>query len=893
MHRARIAAKMLMRTTTDKDRRSEHHSARIAAGLAIAALIGFACVAMFALETSNIVNRRSEILADGRKDTANLAGSLIQHAELTFRVADALLIGAVERLEHDGTGLEARQRLKSWFEQEATRSTQFSGFAVIDSSGAMIASASGDSASTDVSDRAYFIYHQKHPDRELRIGAPVRRRASQDWLIPVTRRFDRTDGSFGGVVIAAINPRYFQDFYDRLQLGEDGAVLLASLDGPLLVRRPFTEANIGRDMRESGIFRQLKQAPVGSIEITAATDGIIRLNSYERGHSYPLVLAVARNLDELLAPWRHAAIVRLGETTALALLISMLGYLIWRTMASLAASAVRLRETNIRFDAAVNRMSTGLCLYDRDKRIVIANQRYAQIHRLSAEQICPGTHFDDVVTYRHQNGTGFKAPDDLFSATQQEDITEVHDLPDGRIVSIARHTMPDGGLLAIHEDITVRANNERRIAYVAGHDQLTGLANRHQFSEFLEQVSGKHRRASDQFALLMLDLDKFKEVNDRLGHAAGDILLSTVARRLKDCTRDTDLVARLGGDEFAIIQRLDDQRKDAAIALARRVIDAVCQPIDLDGLTVNVGTSIGIALKPEHGALSAELMRKADLALYAAKAAGRNDYRIYDDQIAAAGSEMRTIEQDLRDALQRQEFELHFQPIMELGTGVIRAAEALVRWRHPKRGLLLPDQFIPLAESAGLIVPLGAWIVRTACHEAAAWQRPIRVAVNISEIQLLKGNLFDVVLTALLQSGLPAARLELELKEKPLLDQERSHAQMLRQLGHAGITVVIDGLGAGYLSAGHLGNFSFGRIKIAKSLVHGVTNRRECVAVISSILTLARELGVETTAEGIETAEQMQFLRDAGVTYGQGVYVGRPARDLAMEAPARVHRQTA
>jgi len=884
---------MMLRRTTDKDRRAEQPLARISATWAIAALIVLACVAMFALETSDIINRRNEILAEGRKDTANLAGSLIQHAELTFRVADALLIGAVQRLEHEGTGLEARQRLKPWFEQETTHSTQLSGFSVIDSGGAPIVSVSGDSASGDYSDREYFIYHQNHPDRTLRIGAPERRRDNQDWLIPVTRRFDRADGGFGGVVIAAISARYFQDIYDRLQLGDNGAVLLASLDGRLLVRRPFAEANFGRDMTQSGIFKQLKQAASGSVDITAKTDGITRLNSYEQGQSYPLVIAVARNMDDLWAPWRQSAIIRLAETTAIALLISALGYFTWRTTGALTASAVQLRETNIRFDAAVNRMSTGLCLYDRDKRIVIANKRYAQMYDLSAEQVSPGTHLDDVVKCRYQNGTGFQPPDDLFSGTQHEDITDVHDLPDGRIVSIIRHAMPDGGLLALHEDITVRAKNERRIAYAAGHDQLTGLANRYQFSQFLEGAAGSHRRASDQFALLMLDLDKFKKVNDQLGHAAGDVLLSTVARRLKACTRGTDLVARLGGDEFAIIQRVDEQRKDAVSALARRVIDAVCQPVDLDGQIVNIGTSIGIALSPEHGPLSAELVQKADLALYAAKAAGSNDYRIYNHQIATAGNEMRDLGQDLREALQRDEFELHFQPVIELGTANIRGAEALVRWRHPKRGLLLPDQFIPLAESAGLIVPLGEWIIRTACREAASWKDPIRIAVNVSTIHFVRSNLFDVVLTALLESGLPAARLELELRESVLLDRERNRAQIIRQLGHAGITIIIDGFGIGYLSAGHLGNFSFGKIKIDQSLVHGITNRRECTAAISSIVTLARELGVETTAEGIETTEQWQLLQAAGVTYGQGPYVGRPERYVATDESARFARQTA
>ncbi|MGA2291073.1 putative bifunctional diguanylate cyclase/phosphodiesterase, partial [Bradyrhizobium sp.] len=306
-----------------------------------------------------------------------------------------------------------------------------------------------------------------------------------------------------------------------------------------------------------------------------------------------------------------------------------------------------------------------------------------------------------------------------------------------------------------------------------------------------------------------------------------------------------------------------------------------------------VGTSIGIALCPEHGRVPADLMRKADLALYATKAAGRNDFRIYDTSMSASDDDQKARELDLRDALQREEFELHYQPVVELATGAVCAAEALVRWRHPIRGLISPDEFIPLAESTGLIVPMGEWILQKACSDAASWKEPLKVAVNISAIQFTKSNLFDVVLCTLVDTGLPPARLELELTESVLLDHEGNHAQTIRQLRNVGITMVMDDFGTGYSSATYLTNFAFGKIKLDKSFVQGMATRKECAAVVASMLALAKGLGIETTAEGVETSEQMELLRAAGVTYGQGYYFGRPQRSLAMDAPSHLHRHTA
>ncbi len=360
---------------------------------------------------------------------------------------------------------------------------------------------------------------------------------------------------------------------------------------------------------------------------------------------------------------------------------------------------------------------------------------------------------------------------------------EVLELADGRVVMIARHMMADGGWLTTHEDITEQARNEKRIAFLAQHDLLTGLANRAVFSEKLEDTAKRLARHGTTFTVLMLDLDKFKNVNDTLGHPAGDQLLVEVAQRLKSSLRDTDVLARLGGDEFAIIQESEKNQTEGAIALALRIIGLIEKPFDLDGNTVGVGTSIGIAFAPEHGIDAETLLRKADLALYAAKSGGRNDFRVFQPELTAAADMQRSMESELREALSRSEFELHYQPVIDTRTRRICGAEAFVRWHHPSRGLLTPDQFLPLAESTGLMPPLGGWILQQACIDAAAWPAHIKIAVNISAVQFSEGNLFDLILCAMVESGLSPERLELEIADTSLLEKSQAaHLQTIRQL---------------------------------------------------------------------------------------------------------------
>jgi diguanylate cyclase (GGDEF)-like protein len=547
-----------------------------------------------------------------------------------------------------------------------------------------------------------------------------------------------------------------------------------------------------------------------------------------------------------------------------------------RAEASLIANSQELERANMRFNAALNNMSQGLCMFDARQRIVVSNQRFREIYGFGPDQVKPGTTVRQLLEYRIANGSYFGPAPDEYLRTNLKRPSDMETLRDGRVISLLRHPMPDGGWLTTYEDISERRRSEAKVAFMAHHDLLTGLANRTLFMEKIEEAGARLRRHGEAFTVVMLDLDRFKNVNDSLGHPAGDALLKEMAQRLKSSLRETDVLARLGGDEFAILQSGGAAQRDDAITLSVRIIDVVAQPFDLDGHKVSVGASIGIALAPQDGVEPDELLKKADLALYLTKSEGRNGFNFFHADMTTEADARHQMEYEMREALMRNEFELHYQPVLDVRTREPRGAEALVRWRHPRNGLIMPDRFIPLAEDTGLIVQLGAWILGKACADAASWPAQFKLAVNLSPVQFRKGDLFEVILCALVESGLPPERLELEITESVLLENEANYRVLLQQLKNIGVSIVLDDFGTGYSSLGYLTRFPVDKIKIDKSFTQGLSQRADCAAIVSSVVTLAHGLDIATTAEGVETEEQFELLRAAGVTQVQGFLFGRP-----------------
>jgi diguanylate cyclase (GGDEF)-like protein len=446
---------------------------------------------------------------------------------------------------------------------------------------------------------------------------------------------------------------------------------------------------------------------------------------------------------------------------------------------------------------------------------------------------------------------------------------------EGRSIRVVDQPMKGGGWVATFEDITEWQRAQEQISHMARHDALTNLPNRTLFREQLEQALRLAKR-SDQLAVFCLDLDHFKDINDSLGHPIGDALLKQVAHRLGECIGENDTVARLGGDEFAIVQFCSDSDAAAVAALASHIVEEVAAPYDIGGHQLVIGVSVGISLAPEDGKNPDELLKNADLALYRAKADGRGTYRFFEAGMDARAQARRLLELDLRLALQRHEFEVHYQPICDVASDEVVVFEALVRWNHAQRGLIAPANFIPLAEETGLIVQLGDWVLRRACMDAAGWSRKVGVAVNLSPVQFKNPNLVLSVIAALQASGLPAHRLELEITESVLLQNSEGTLGILHELRTMGVKISLDDFGTGYSSLSYLRSFPFDKIKIDRSFVQELATRSDSMAIIRAVTGLGKSLGIATTAEGVETHAQLDLLRREGCTQVQGYLFSKP-----------------
>ena len=440
------------------------------------------------------------------------------------------------------------------------------------------------------------------------------------------------------------------------------------------------------------------------------------------------------------------------------------------------------------------------------------------------------------------------------------------------------------------EHLAERKRLEAQLIHMAHHDALTGLPNRVLFREHMEHELTRARRG-ESLAVLCLDLDHFKHVNDTLGHPIGDCLLQAVADRLRECARETDVVSRLGGDEFAIVAVASEQPR-GAIALAERAITALSKPFELEGHHVVIGASVGIAVAPVDGLEADQLMKAADMALYRAKTDGRGVYRFFEPEMDAKMQTRRALELDLRKALVTNEFELYYQPLVNLASNEVCGFEALLRWNHPERGLISPAQFIPLAEEMGIIVPLGEWVLRQACAEAVGWPEEIKVAVNISPAQFKSRSLALAVTSALAASGLAPQRLELEITESVLLQDSETTLATLHNLRDLGVQISMDDFGTGYSSLSYLRSFPFDKIKIDQSFVRDMSEENDSIAIVRAVTGLGKNLGMATTAEGVETDEQLGHLRQEGCTEVQGYLFSRPlpAGDI-LHLLDKVHKQ--
>jgi diguanylate cyclase (GGDEF)-like protein len=839
-------------------------------------------------------NFRERALHSGERELENTVLLLARHYDRQLEDFEAIQktvglqaaagINSADAFARRMSGEDTHLMLKA----KITGTSDVAGVNLFSADGALInTSEAWPAPAVNIADRAFFKAFKSGPASTTTMIELVRGRFTGKWAIVIARRISGENGEFLGVITRAARPETIENFFASVALGRSAAITLFHKDGTLLARYPHAEEMIGKKLPIGPIFDQ-KGSPTdhGTTRLTSPIDGNDKLASGRRLSNYPLSILATMTVSAALADWYGQTRLLIGVAALSALVITVILFFIVRQLTQQHETAQRrLALEKRRLDTAVNNMTQGLLLFDSEQRLVISNQRYIEMFKVSPDVVKPGLTIQGLLQHRKETGT-FTGDVDEYCAiflarmAKGEIYQTVLDTAGGRSVQVLYRPLAGGGWVTTLEDTTERRRAEERIAHMAHYDALTDLPNRVMFRDLLERALEKTRRG-EQLAVLYIDIDEFKSVNDSLGHPVGDELLKAVASRLSDCIGKTDFVARLGGDEFAVVQT--NIRHPADIkALVTRLYQAIREPYECQGHRLVTDASIGIALAPQDGTDLDQLLKNADLAMYGAKGDGRRTYRFFEPNMDAHVKARRALELDLRQAVADGNFELHYQPVVDLHSNDVSGCEALLRWRHSSRGMISPEDFIPVAEETGLIGQLGEWVIATACTEAATWPDDIRIAVNISPVQFRSHTLALKVAAALAASGLPASRLELEITETVLIRDDAAALATLHQLRAIGVRIALDDFGTGYSSLSYLQRFPFDKIKIDRCFVNEIAEADGSSSIVQAVVNIAKARNMTTTAEGVETEQQKQLLRNLGCTEMQGFLFSppRPAAEI-------------
>lgn len=834
-----------------------------------------------------LARTRESTLAQQRNDLDGMAHLFGRQVAQSFAKIDVVLrLVAREHkrlaaLPHDLANAELKAMLETIPESQSLR--------IVDQNGRFRIDASGKIPNTVIADRAYFLQHKNNPESGLVFSEPIFARITNNWVITLSRRLSNPDGSFAGHIQAAINADDFGRVFTEINRPPEGSIALLDSQGRLVAREPQVPELLGKVLAETPAQKAIRDGvKSGYFNNPSPVDGVLRVLSLHRVGEYPFYVVVAASEYQALKVWREKAWVYGMSVGFLILLLAALVFL-WQRSYSLAckmAATMRAAFENAERQSRqlLDSVPDPAWLRDTTGRFVAVNSAYLRFCGKPREAVI-GKKLDDV--WPGKMASAFFSRDAKIIATglpiraagsqrsadgkprhYEYELTPLRD-EFGGIASIA----------GFARDVTERQEAAERIQFLVGHDPLTALPNRLALQSTMAHAVAEGHGRNTLIALLLLDIDHFKDINDTLGPGVADHVLFEIAGRLKEAVLEKDTVSRQGGDEFAIL--INDCGSTAMVAvIAERILDTLRRPLLLDGYEIKLTASIGISLYPDDGDDVDALLKNADTALYTVKAAGRDSYRFFEPAMNAAIAERMRLEHDLRQALVRDELFLNYQPQYDALSGRMVGVEALIRWRHPLEGMIPPARFIPIAEETGLIVSIGEWVLEEACRQNAAWLAagcgPLTVAVNLSALQLALPSLSATVSTVLERTGLDPLLLELEITESVLMHDTDRALRVLGELREIGIKISIDDFGTGYSSLNYLKRLPLDTLKIDQSFVRDLPQDSNDVAITQAIIAISSKLGLAVIAEGVETRAQYEFLRANGCNQIQGYYFSRP-----------------
>ncbi len=827
------------------------------------------------------------------RDTARIVASQLEES---IRAIDILDEDVIARIPIEGkTSLEAlRAAIETpafyrLLESRKNRMPDAIVLTVVGSDGKSIVTTRGwPTPPMNSSGGVHFEHVRQHPGPKLHISTTLFSKVSGTGIVYFSRRIDSPSGEFLGYVTTGMAPGFAAKFNTSFAQIPGSFVRLIRNDGYVIAgNADSNESIIDKRIPPGNEWHKLVQTGGGTTRVIGTKSNIARYVAVQPLADYQISISVAVQEARVLDLWWSQevprSIGRLVVAVILSGLIIFLYVLYTRTKDAkleLSRRTDELETSYKRLNLLLSNMTHGVTMFDENQKLLVISKRCFELYGLDHKDLKPGMPWEQVREITVGSGAVFgdKSDELLGLGAPAEQVGTqrfvIQSTNSKRHIAVTRALTITGGWISVHEDVTERENAARKIERLARYDTLTGLANR---ALFIEQMTALFSQGDRHppFVLMLLDLDEFKAVNDSFGHPTGDQLLLLFAERLR-AAAPHDLIARVGGDEFVILRVLQEGEENAIPCFIEALLAATRRSYVIEGREIKAGLSIGAALATQEVQTTEEILRQADFALYKAKQDGRNGYRIFNSEMESEIQSRRELARDLDAALVAGEIMVYFQPIVDAKTLDVRAMEALCRWRHPTRGFVPPNLFIPIAEEAGLIGTLGQYVMANACSIAATWPENVNLSVNVSPIQFERPDFMDMVKEALNSSGLAPSRLEMEITESVLLDHDTRNRELLGQLHDMGIGISLDDFGTGYSSLSYLDRFGFDKIKIDRSFVMRLGESSGISTIISAISLIANAYDAKTTAEGVETFEQAQLLRLAGIDNFQGYLFGAP-----------------